>query len=111
MRDRSGFSGGPTARDSMLKPRRLNSAETRARTPDLFSTSTESVWRLIPTFLSDAIRHREGPRSGARAERSGGWVAPPGHRPEPARGGEEGVLSLPLVLSEDGPHVARGQDV
>src|SRR6185312_2107616 len=47
MRDRSGFSVGPTARDSMLKPRRLNSAETRARTPALFSTRTESVWRVI----------------------------------------------------------------
>src|SRR3954454_11275406 len=47
MRERSGFSVGPTARDSMLNPRRLNSAETRASTPDLFSTSTDSVWRDI----------------------------------------------------------------
>src|SRR3954471_3933666 len=51
IRDRSGFSVGPTARDSMLKPRRLNSAATRVRTPDLFSTSTESVWRVIASHL------------------------------------------------------------
>ena len=34
---------GPTASDSMLKPRRENRPETRASTPGLFSTSTESV--------------------------------------------------------------------
>src|SRR4051812_9648386 len=47
MRDTSGFSVGPTARDSMLNPRRENRPETRASTPGLFSTSTLSVWTLI----------------------------------------------------------------
>src|SRR5215218_10983169 len=93
MRDRSGFSVGPTASDSMLNPRRLNSAETRARTPDLFSTSTESVWRLIRWTLplSGSAPSREPPRAGE------GW------------GG--GGPSSDLPLSEDRPHVARGQDV
>src|SRR5947209_10481179 len=47
IRDRSGFSVGPTARDSMLNERRLNRAATRVRTPALFSTSTESVCRVM----------------------------------------------------------------
>ena len=34
---------GPTASDSMLNPRRLNRPAIRARTPGLFSTSTDSV--------------------------------------------------------------------
>src|SRR6185437_3394838 len=44
IRDISGCSVGPTANDSMLKPRRLNSPDTRASTPGLFSTSTDRVW-------------------------------------------------------------------
>src|SRR3712207_5944360 len=55
IRERAGFSVGPTARDSMLNPRRLNSAETRARTPDLFSTRTEKVWRGICSLPSDLV--------------------------------------------------------
>src|SRR5215216_5221734 len=47
MRLRPGSSVGPTASESMLKPRRLNSPEMRARTPGLSSTSTEMVWVLI----------------------------------------------------------------
>src|SRR3954453_189323 len=47
IRDTSGFSVGPTARDSMLNPRRGNRPKTRASTPGLFSTSTLSVWTLI----------------------------------------------------------------
>jgi len=43
MREISGRSVGPTASESMLNPRRENSAATRASTPGLFSTSTESV--------------------------------------------------------------------
>src|SRR4051794_37254594 len=39
-----GDSVGPTASEEMLKPRRLNSDATRASTPGLSSTSTESVW-------------------------------------------------------------------
>src|SRR3712207_4317989 len=62
IRDRSGFSVGPTARDSMLKPRRLNRAETRARTPDLFSTRTDRVWRLMPGILSPRMVTGGGPR-------------------------------------------------
>ena len=34
---------GPTARESMLYPRRENSEAIRARTPGLFSTNTERV--------------------------------------------------------------------
>ena len=45
IRETSGFSVGPTAREWMLKPRRENSEDTRASTPGLFSTSTDSVWR------------------------------------------------------------------
>src|SRR5690606_22290539 len=37
----------PTASESMLKPRRENSPATRASTPGLFSTSTDSVCLLI----------------------------------------------------------------
>src|SRR5690242_4436205 len=96
MRERSGFSVGPTARDSMLNPRRLNSAETRASTPDLFSTRTESVWRVIAWLdLSDRLAPGRPPLRG-----------PP--RAKRVVGGE-GVLYLPLP--EDGPHVARGEDV
>src|SRR3954470_7241256 len=55
MRERWGFSVGPRARYSLLNPRRLNSAETRARTPDLFSTRTESVWRVMVWAPSDLV--------------------------------------------------------
>src|SRR5690606_11399189 len=48
MREMSSCSVGPTASESMLKPRRLNSAATRASTPGLFSTSTDSVCLGIP---------------------------------------------------------------
>ncbi len=41
--ERSARSVGPTARLSMLKPRRENRPETRDSTPGLFSTSTLSV--------------------------------------------------------------------
>src|SRR5690348_4878431 len=47
IRETSGFSVSPTASESMLKPRRENSPDTRARTPGLFSTSTESVCLVI----------------------------------------------------------------
>jgi len=49
MRETSGCSVGPTASDSMLKPRREKRPDTRASTPGLSSTSTESVWRCITT--------------------------------------------------------------
>src|SRR5579875_538634 len=44
MRDMFFCSVAPTASDSMLNPRRENSAATRARTPGLSSTSTDRVW-------------------------------------------------------------------
>ena len=47
IRETSACSVGPTASDSMLKPRRLNSPAMRARTPGLFSTRTDRVWMLI----------------------------------------------------------------
>src|SRR5680860_421713 len=43
MRDTSSTSVGPTASESMLNPRRLNSPATRARTPGRFSTRTDNV--------------------------------------------------------------------
>ena len=43
MRERRGSSLWPTARLSMLKPRRAKSPATRVSTPGLFSTSTDSV--------------------------------------------------------------------
>src|SRR6185295_4758747 len=51
IRDMSGCSVGPTASDSMLKPRRLNNPETRASTPGSFSTSTDSVWVVLMASL------------------------------------------------------------
>ncbi len=47
IRDISSCSVGPTASDSMLKPRRLKSPAMRASTPGLFSTRTESVCVVI----------------------------------------------------------------
>src|SRR6266536_1428776 len=44
MREISSCSVGPTASESMLKPRRANKPAIRTSTPGLFSTSTESVW-------------------------------------------------------------------
>src|SRR5215475_12739107 len=69
MREISGCSVGPTASDSMLKPRRLNSPDTRARTPGLFSTRTDSVWVVICSLIRSALRAsahrhvRSAPRS------------------------------------------------
>src|ERR1044072_8157933 len=51
MRDTSGFSVGPPASDSMLKPRRENRPATRASTPGLFSTRTDRVWLLTGVRL------------------------------------------------------------
>src|SRR5271166_897660 len=47
MRQISSCSVGPTARESMLKPRRANRPAIRTRTPGLFSTSTDSVCLVI----------------------------------------------------------------
>ncbi len=55
MREISGCSVGPTASDSMLKPRRLNSPATRASTPGLFSTSTDSVWTAHAGAFQDEV--------------------------------------------------------
>src|SRR6476620_8027460 len=48
IREISGCSVGPTARESMLNPRRENRPAMRASTPGLFSTSTDRVCLLIP---------------------------------------------------------------
>ena len=53
MREKSGFSVGPTASESMLYPRREKSEEIRAKTPGLFSTRTEIVWFLRIEWLDD----------------------------------------------------------
>src|SRR3954451_8196955 len=55
IRETSSCSVGPTARDSMLKPRRLNSPAIRARTPGWFSTRTESVWDAISCPPSEVV--------------------------------------------------------
>src|SRR6266487_4208056 len=47
IREISACSVGPTARASMLKPRRANSPAIRTSTPGLFSTSTDSVWVVM----------------------------------------------------------------
>src|SRR5215471_1550270 len=47
MREISSCSVGPTASESMLKPRRANSPAIRTRTPGLFSTNTDSVCLVI----------------------------------------------------------------
>src|SRR5664279_398175 len=55
IRDTSGFSVGPTASEWMLNPRRENSDDTRASTPGLFSTRTDSVWRVTATSLLELL--------------------------------------------------------
>src|SRR5260370_251180 len=47
MREISSCSVGPTARESMLKPRRANSPAILTRTPGLFSTRTDRVCLVI----------------------------------------------------------------
>src|SRR6202142_4421709 len=51
IRESSSCSVGPTASESMLKPRRENSPATRTSRPGLFSTSTDSVCLLIAGSL------------------------------------------------------------
>src|SRR5918912_43190 len=55
MRETSGFSVSPTASESMLKPRREKRPETRASTPGLFSTSTDSVCLVIVGSWSQLV--------------------------------------------------------
>src|SRR5215469_11834300 len=55
MREISSCSVGPTASESMLKPRRENRPAMRTRTPGLFSTSTESVCWLM-SFAAVPVR-------------------------------------------------------
>src|SRR5674476_959356 len=65
MRDTSGCSVGPTARESMLNPRRENSPAIRVSTPGLFSTRTDSVCLLISYVPSVfAVPHRREPACG-----------------------------------------------
>src|SRR6266550_7068365 len=65
IRDTSRCSVGPTASDSMLNPRRLNSPATRASTPGLFSTSTDSVCLLME---SDRILVEDGAHAARRQD-------------------------------------------
>src|ERR671910_1538256 len=51
IRETDGCSVGPTARESMLNPRRAKSAAIRARMPGLFSTRIDSVCLLIAMSL------------------------------------------------------------
>ena len=46
MREVAGSSVGPTLSESMLNPRPLNMPAMRVSTPNLFSTRTDSVWRM-----------------------------------------------------------------
>src|SRR6185436_18665837 len=55
MREISGCSVSPTARESMLNPRRENSPATRARTPGLFSTRTDKVCLVIGVSLQVVV--------------------------------------------------------
>src|SRR5206468_12825407 len=65
MRLTDGDSVGPTASEEMLKPRRLNSDATRARTPGLSSTSTERVWvvamsdHLVAVVVGAGVTRRQ----------------------------------------------------
>ena len=63
----SGFSVGPTASEWMLNPRRENNDETRARTPGLFSTSTDNVWRVTATSTPRSNGLAGGGRDGNSA--------------------------------------------
>src|SRR5215213_9858144 len=63
IRETSSCSVGPTASDSMLKPRRLNRPAIRASTPGLFSTSTERVCLLIAAAPALRERRRRGSRA------------------------------------------------
>src|SRR5215472_340166 len=60
IREISWCSVGPTASESMLKPRRENSPAMRTSTPGLFSTRTDSVCLLAPASCS--------------RKRTGGWL-------------------------------------
>ena len=53
MRETPGRSVWPTVSDSMLKPRRRNSDETRLSTPGRSSTVTTNVWGFI--YASSAV--------------------------------------------------------
>src|SRR5262245_7756774 len=58
IREISACSVGPTASDSMLKPRLLNRPAILARTPGWFSTRTDRVWlgiRCLPRDVSNCL--------------------------------------------------------
>src|SRR5215207_5189798 len=68
MREISVVSVGPTASESMLKPRRMNRLETRASTPGVFSTKTDKVWEVmvsLPVRLDEWRGSREHMRKSA----------------------------------------------
>src|SRR5215211_106416 len=118
MRETSGSSVGPTARVSMLKPRRLNSPATRARTPGLFSTVSERMC-LRPVRTREASRSSSLIRSGVLASIASAHHVPCGgagrdhreavlvlgyvdveqHRAVGLERGAHGVANLRLVLA------------
>src|SRR5580704_11851657 len=74
IREISSCSVGPTARESMLKPRRANSPAILTRTPGLFSTSTDKVCRVMLPLLFWR------PYASARRARSFGSSSPVGRQ-------------------------------
>ena len=80
IREISGCSVGPTARESMLKPRRENRPAMRARTPGLFSTRTDRVCLLIGLLLAVPRRRPCPRRSGSSSLLTPGRHHRPHHR-------------------------------
>src|SRR5699024_2998419 len=72
IREISGYSVGPTAREWILNARRANRAETRVSTPGLFPTRTERVCRVIAPAPSLVTVER-------RADAAGGLDIVSGH--------------------------------
>src|SRR5688572_31286896 len=78
MRDSDASWVGATLSESMLKPRPENMPETRARTPNLFSTRTEIVCRMEKekeekASDSRSIKPGEDTRLHSRCGGSEGW--------------------------------------
>src|SRR5436190_19977262 len=101
MREISGSSVGPTARVSMLKPRRLKSPAIRARTPGRFSTRIERTCLRPVSAPAAASRSSSLIRSGVPASIGSAHHVPGGRAGWDHR---EAVLVLgdPNV-EEDGP--------
>jgi hypothetical protein len=66
MRDRSGFSVSPTARESMLKLRLASIPEMWARTPGWFWTRADRTWRMGFLGRATGVMIRRGKVTGER---------------------------------------------